>query len=51
MERRGEDGVQHAFRARFKSEQRTKENDDYEKREEDGEEAGEEGEIIGDNTV
>ena len=42
--------MEHAFRARFKTEQRTKENHDYEKREEDGEEAGEEGEIIGDYT-
>jgi len=43
--------MQDAFLTRFKTEQRTKENDDYEKREEDGKEAGEEGEIIGDYTV
>jgi hypothetical protein len=40
-----------AIRTRFKSEQRTKENDDYEESEEDGKEAGEEGEIIGDDSV
>jgi hypothetical protein len=51
MKRMGEDCAQHAFLARFKSEQGTKENDDYEETEEDGKEAGEEGEIIGDYSV
>lgn len=51
MEAMGEDRAQHAFPARFKSEQRTKENDDREETEEDGKEAGEKGEIIGDYSV
>ena len=43
--------MQHAFRTPFKSEQGTKENDDYEESEEDGKKASEEGEIIGDDSV